>query len=401
MSFKDPVFRELGELDDPVGGSYAFGYIDEIKGDQGYSFSFGFTFVTGDVSSSVQNSAPGEAAMTADFRLNFQVGNTTSERNSDLSYLPSQLSIRGYWAESSVLCKSILRSPFSYWDDRAWQVTVGPDGKRYCFANVQPLANFSQSLAVGETYSFWTQPTFEFTAEESAVTQITEELRRGPEVWVVAGGGASNQLCRDGILWESTDRFGCAFPGSEGPHPSKTDMDADAALAKFRTIVSAKGWDQAGQVKGCPLLLSPQEIAVGQPFNQGDEWGGASWMKEKFPDAFELDCRVGAMQVRVADLQNVPSAAAFLANLSGPDGWSQVSQEIPLHGGLAVFATDMVQPEGSANYPIVKWAWASGDLLIHGRLVRTTLAQTRGWLNFHLPRLVNGIENMSATQSYN
>ena len=100
-----------------------------------------------------------------------------------------------------------------------------------------------------------------------------------------------------------------------------------------------------------------------------------------------VSCINGGNTITARDMTTASDAPLFLSN-DQDASWPTVSKGIVLNGGTTYFTDGAITPESDSRYPIERFAWTSGQIMIDGKLVHATASEAQAWLSYHPPALL-------------
>lgn len=391
-----PEAQEVVSVAAPVadlGSRLAVGQYNGYTGVEGYTFDLTLTVAADKSESSVTNAAPGFTDFIWMGEGVYLATNTTDQRASNLVKIGAELS--AYWPETSALCQAGIQTPMG--KEIFSLRKIESDGVKWCTPTPTALATADNPMAVGQTLPATLNFSYSFTAEEQYAAGIQADLDSGPSFWAMSSAlkTASPDECdTSGVFWVSDPSVGCSGPGSVSLDVPEGAIAVDAALAATREVAGG-----AGEV--CNFSITPRDLAPGMMSGslQTLEWDGWSIddpsesndIPEEFAETKGFTCTDGGNQLAAIDLESVSDTRSYLANDLYQE-WDTVSEPVPMRGGEAMFSEAVISPaSGGEEYPVVKFAWRSGDLLIKGRLVRADVDLAAAWLNRHLPAVVDSV----------
>lgn len=364
----------------------AIGSIAEVVGKQGYTFKLDFTMAPGQGSKSVTNSAPGRAAVTWAFPITFIARNTTSGRVTDIGHIQGTR-VEAVWPADSPLC-SVENTNTGSGGAYSWRTAIGSDGVEYCAGSLQNLSGTTGSIPVDGKYTVKADRNIDITVAEGESQAVVDALAAGPVAWAIYNPGQSGACGQDAPFWVSAPVLGCDPAESQALTPTQASSRSTQSLSKIKAILAGP----QGTQLSCPFGSGPEDFAAGMlPESlQAATWTTDPYSSSLMPSITGVECRAGAMALGALDLAGVETTT-FLANDEYAE-WDQIQGPADLAGGKAYFGADSISPESGKAYTITRFAWRSGDLLLHGKLVGSNTPQTYAWLKQNLAAMLDGIK---------
>jgi hypothetical protein len=369
------------------GNRMATGLYRGFSGVGGYTFDLGYTVLSSPSTVSVTNSAPGYSNISWTGSGSYTATNTADQRASNLSNLAGT-ELFAYWPVESALCAASVTNPQGY--EIFGERKLASDGPQWC--ETTPDTFLSEGLMdVGQTRAGDLGWAFSFEVKEEFAAGIQAELDAGPSFWAVGSSitTTTGEDCKtSSVFWASDPNVGCSGPGAVVLTPSDVAVPVDTALSALRGVTAERA------AASCAFAVTPLDLSTGLLTSslQTLAWDGYEAIEgsDEF-DATGFNCRDGANAMSALDLTAVEDTPSFLANEVYQE-WETISEPLPMHGGEAWFTDATITPSsGGDPFPIVRYAWRSGDLLIRGKFAQADQAMTAAWLNLHLPEIVPSI----------
>lgn len=356
-----------------------------VIGIRGYTFKLDFTMAPGQGTKSVANSAPGKAAVTWTFPITLIATNTASNRVSDIANIQGAR-VDGVWPAESPLCSSENTNTLSG-GVFTWRTVTGSDRVSYCVASLQNLKGTAGAITVDGTYTVTADRKVEINVPEDASESVLDALTAGPTAWAIYNQGQDGACWPGSPLWVSAQILGCAPDDSHVLTAAQASPLSSKALSNVKELSAGP----QGTQPQCPFGPGPKALASGMiPGTlQVEPWTSEPYTNSLFPSIKGVDCRSGAMALSALDMAGVETTV-LLANDQYAE-WEQIQGPADLAGGKAYFSADSIRPVSGAAYSITRFAWRSGDLLLHGKLVGSNTPQTYAWLKQNLAAMLGGI----------
>ncbi len=235
---------------------------------------------------------------------------------------------------------------------------------------------------MGGTYSVKADRNIDITVPEAKSQAMVDALGAGPVGWAIEYPGGQGPCGSAGPLWVSTAVLGCA--------PSQPELTSAAASQLSTQAVANLHLILQSSNPACPFGKGPDSWAAGllSESRQDATWKANLYDASSLPISGGIECFAGGMSLSAVDASGMETPA-FLAN---GEGWREISGPAQISGGQAYFTADQITPATGEAYPVTRFAWRSGDLLIFGRLVRGSVPQAYSWLKQNIPGMIQGIK---------
>lgn len=359
----------------------AVGSIAHVVGSQNYSFKLDFTMDPGTGSKSVTNSAPGQAAVTWEFPISILATNTTAERVSDFANIQS-VRVEAIWPAGSPLCAPENANTGGT-GVYPWRTVTGSDDADYCIATLRNLNGSTGPIGVGETSSLKADRNIEITVPEASSQAIIDALSDGPIAWAVSNAGQASICGENAPLWVSAAALGCA-PEHSDLTPEQVAELATQGLAKVKNKFSGS----QGDASTCPFGVDGSAFSAGMltESRQSSAWKTFDYSSNSFPNIKGTECFAGGNGLAVLDMAGTETTTLLANDASA--SWSEIQGPVKMAGGEAYVGADSITPESGKSYEITRFAWRHGDLLIFGKLVGSSPAQTIAWLKMNIEAML-------------